>query len=98
MYFIVKSSIFLDIYTSINDDKINSNAINKEKKVCLNIFNLIFSLLISSIIELCNLIPLTPSARIQGIKIIVCRKSADKKNNIPFPQSKSKYYRRNCIS
>ena len=62
--------MFLDIYTSINELQINSTKIIIENKVCFIISNLIFSLLLSCIIELCNFIPLTASAIIQGINKI----------------------------
>ena len=59
--------------------------INIENIVCLNISNFIFSLPLSFIIELCNFIPLTASARIAGINMIFCNKIVEAKNNKPFP-------------
>lgn len=59
------------MYTSTIDDRINAKVITREKSVCLNISNLMFSLLLSSIIELCSLIPLTAKANIHGINIIL---------------------------
>ena len=77
--------IFLETYTSINDDTIRIINKNAENNVCLNISNFIFSLRLSFIIELCNLFPLTASAIMQGIKKMFCSKIVDIKNNIPLP-------------
>ena len=86
------------MYTSTNDANINTPVISKQNNVCLNISSFMFSLLLSSIIELCNLIPLTDSAKMHGINIIVCNNNADIKNSNPFPKSKTKHYRRNGIT
>lgn len=98
IYFINNIRKFFDIYTSTNDDSINATVITREKSVCLNISNLMFSLLLSSIIELCSLIPLTAKANMHGINIMLCSKSSAIKNSSPFPNSKAKYYRRNGIA
>ena len=76
--------MFFETKTSINEDIIIKKRINTQKIVCRNISNLIFSILLSFIIELCNLIPLTERAIIHGIKIMFCRKIVDKINNKPF--------------
>ena len=90
--------MFLEIYTSIKEDIIRMLKMNIENKVCLKISNFTFSFLLSFIIELQSLIPLTASANMQGINNIVCKKSEEIKKAIPFPYSKTKYNRRNCIT
>ena len=77
--------MFLEIYTSITEDIIRNINKNPENNVCLNISSFIFSLLLSFIIELCSLIPLTASAIIHGINKIFWNRTAENKNNIPFP-------------
>lgn len=79
--------MFFEIYTSINEENSNINNITNENRVCLNISNLIFSLLLSFIIELCSLIPLTASAIMQGMNKTFCNRTVEDKNKIPFPSS-----------
>ena len=54
--------------------------------VCLNISNFIFSFLLSFIIDLYNLNPLTPKAKIAGINNIFCNNKATKIKLSPFPK------------
>lgn len=79
--------MFLEIYTSINEEQIKRKNIAKENIVCLNISIFIVSLLLSFIIELCNLIPLTASEIIHGINKIFCNNIVESKNSNPFPSS-----------
>ena len=57
--------------------------------VCLIISNLMFSFLLSCIIELYTFIPLTVSAIIHGIDIIFFRNIFIKNNITPFPVPKT---------
>lgn len=79
--------MFFEIYASINEERSRKSNIVNENRVCLNISNLIFSLLLSFIIELCSLIPLTASAIMQGMNKTCCNKTVENKNKIPFPSS-----------
>ena len=72
------------MYISIKEESINNININKENIVCLIISSFIFSLLLSLIIDLYSLIPLTPNANIIGIKIIFCNSIDTKIKIIPF--------------
>ena len=76
---------FVDIYVSIKDDNTKNARIIKENAVCLKISTLIFSFLLSFMIDLYNFIPLTVSANIHGIKIRFCSNMLVAKNKIPFP-------------
>ena len=62
----------MEIKLSIRDDIINNINNTPENIVCLIISNLIFSFLLSFIIDLYNLKPLTPKASITGIEIKFC--------------------------
>lgn len=64
--------MLVEIKLSIKDDTINNTNITKENIVCLIISSLIFSFLLSFIMDLYSLKPLTPKANITGIKIIFC--------------------------
>lgn len=64
--------IFVEINISIIAEIINSINIINEKIVCLKISNFMFSFLLSFIIDLYSLKPLTASARIAGINNIFC--------------------------
>lgn len=57
---------------SIKDESINNNSIILENIVCLTISILIFSFLLSFIIDLYNLKPLTAKAKIAGINTRFC--------------------------
>ena len=83
------NKIFLEMYTSTNDDISKISKINIENIECLSIPTFIFSFPLSFIIELCNFIPLTASASMAGINIIFCNNIEENKNNIPFPNSKT---------
>lgn len=82
MYICVK---FVDMYVSTKDEAISKININVEKIVCLTISNLIFSFLLSFIIELYNFTPLTANANVPGITIKFCKNKLEKQNIIPFP-------------
>ena len=75
-------------YTSINEAIIKINKIKREKIVCLIISIFIFSLLLSFIIDLYNLAPLTANAKVAGIINKFCSNKVIKQNNIPFPVPK----------
>ena len=57
---------------------------NKEKIVCLIISNFILVILLSCIIALYNLVPLTPIATKHGIAIIFCNNIVVVAKIIPF--------------
>ena len=60
----------LDMYTSIKDDNIKHISNITDTNVCLIISSLMFSLLLSFIIDLYNFIQLTDMQIMTGIKII----------------------------
>ena len=76
---------FPETYTSKKDDKHIANAIIAQKKVCLyiSVFIFPFSLFLSKVLY--NFVPLTPSAKMHGIKIKFWIKIVIIVNNIPFP-------------
>lgn len=76
--------MLVEIKLSIKDDTINNNNIILQNIVCLIISSLIFSFLLSFIIDLYSLKPLTPKANITGIKIIFCNNIEIIINNNPL--------------
>ena len=64
-------SLFTDSLPTYKEDIINIMNINIENIVCFNICIFIFSLLLSAIISLYNFIPLTDSASIAGMYIML---------------------------
>ena len=76
--------MFVDINISINEDIIITNSITIENMVCLTISNFIFSLLLSFVIDLYNLNPLTANANIAGINNTFCNNRLISTNDIPF--------------
>ena len=76
--------MLVEIKLSIKDDIINNINITIENIVCLIISNLIFCFLLSLIIDLYNLNPLTPKANIAGIKIKFCNNAEINININPF--------------
>lgn len=83
------NKIFFDTYTSIKEETTNIAVITNENSVCLKISIFMFSLALSFIIELCNLIPLTASANMHGMNKIFCSKTEDKRNIRPLPNAKT---------
>ena len=79
----------MDIYTSINEQIINRPKINSENSVCLKISTFIFSFLLSFIMELCNLIPLTASESMHGTNNIVCNNNEVPINKSPLPNPRN---------
>lgn len=77
--------MFCDIYTSINDEMTNKINIKIENIVCLNTSILIFSFLLSCIMDLYNFIPLTASAIVHGITIIFLKNIVERNKIIPLP-------------
>lgn len=75
------------MYTSITDEKIRTIVTIRENIVCLRISIFTFSILLSFIIELYNLIPLTAKANIHGTNKIVCKSSEEVTKRVPFPHS-----------
>ena len=63
---------------SITDEKHNTININNEKIICLTISNFILSFLLSLVIDLYNLNPLTAIAIIAGINNIFCKNKLEK--------------------
>ena len=61
------------------------NIITENNVLCLIISNLIFSLLLSFIIDLYTFIPVTANASNAGIKIIFCINKLHVANIAPFP-------------
>ena len=57
----------------------------KENIVCLTISNFMFSFLLSLIIDLYNLNPLTAKANVAGIKIKFCSTKLNNVKSLPFP-------------
>ena len=76
---------FVDTSISITDDSNNNINIIKENIVCLTISNFMFSFLLSLIIDLYNLNPLTAKANVAGIKIKFCSTKLNNVKSIPFP-------------
>ena len=76
--------MFVDTNISINEDITITSNITIENMVCLMISNFIFSLLLSFVIDLYNLNPLTASANIAGINNIFCNNKLISTNDIPF--------------
>lgn len=76
--------MFPDAYVSINEATINKTESIPENIVCLKISNLTFSLLLSFMIDLYNLIPLIANANSTGINIIFWKSIEEKINAAPF--------------
>ena len=89
---------FVDTSISITDDSNNNINIIKENIVCLTISNFMFSFLLSLIIDLYNLNPLTAKANVAGIKIKFCSTKLNNVKSIPFPIPKNRYTYRYSIS
>jgi len=79
-----KKSKLDEAYTSTKDASNKKIAIKVEKHVCLNTSILMFSFLLSLIIDLYSFIPLTANANIHGINIIFCKNNVHILNKIPF--------------
>ena len=76
--------MLVDTNISIDEDITITNNITIENMVCLMISNFIFSLLLSFVIDLYNLNPLTANANIAGINNIFCNNKLINTNDIPF--------------
>ena len=85
-------NISVDINTSINDASINKIRINIANIVCLTISNLIFSRLLSFIIDLYSFIPLTASIIVAGITIKFFKNNSQIEKIIPLYLPQCKYY------
>ena len=72
------------MYVSTTADITSKINIITENNVCLIISNLIFSLLLSFIIDLYTFIPVTAKASNAGIKIIFCINKLHVANIVPF--------------
>lgn len=83
-YFIIIFNRLFDANTSISDEMARSIAINPQKIVCLTTSNLIFSLLLSFIMDLYSLNPLTHIASMAGINIKFCNTKLAKTKASPF--------------
>ena len=73
------------MYTSIKAEPTKINANKAENMECLQISSFIFSFLLSFIIDLYNLIPLTARANIAGINIMLCKSNVSIEKIMPFP-------------